>query len=118
MPTKEDVEQFLEELRGKLLINDNIIFRPRDKNTQGLLDLDISANARLEIIKRLTYEDCFSGPNKDNLIPPLPDYYEFGVVVKRKTAYIKLSLGHYGKKVVCMSFHEAEYPIKYPLKNN
>jgi hypothetical protein len=65
----------------------------------------------------LKVEDYYSGPNKDAHDPGRPDYYEFGIQVKGKEVYIKLSPGMPGKRADCMSFHIAEFPISYPLKN-
>jgi hypothetical protein len=116
MPTKEDVERFLNDLHGKM-IGFEIRYRPRAKNLQSLADLDITPNERKQIIAGLIYKDCFSGPNGDTyMIPPMPDYYEFGKEVKGHTVYIKINIGRPNKPIDCMSFHIAERPIVYPLK--
>lgn len=116
MPTKPDVERFLRALHGKMIVYD-VAYRPRDKNLKTLIELDISPAERLSVLKGLTYQDCFAGPSKDDCIPPMPDYYEFGKVVKNQTIYIKINLGRDNKMIDCMSFHIAERPISYPLKN-
>jgi hypothetical protein len=118
MPVKEDVEQFLNALHGKMK-SFEIRYRPRDKNLKSLADLDIPGNERRKVIFSLTYEDCFSGPNEDTYMkPPMPDYYEFGKEIKGYTVYIKINLGRTNKPIDCMSFHIAERPITYPLKND
>lgn len=66
----------------------------------------------------LTTVNYFSGPNKDTYDPEKPDYYEFGIKIKKKEVYIKISLGLANKRVDCMSFHIAEHQIVYPLKLN
>ncbi len=117
MPTKEEAEQFLRDLHAKMQVYE-IRYRPRDKNLKSLLELDMSPNERREVILGLTYKDCFSGPKKDTyMIPPMPDYFEFGKEIKGHTIYIKINLGRQSKPIDCMSFHIAERPIVYHLKN-
>ena len=115
MATKEEVDQFLKDLKDKIRYIE-IVFRPRDKNLQALADLDISANRRLEYLMNLKAEDYYSGPNKDNYDPTKPDYFEFGILIKGEEVYIKISLGSPNRAVDCMSFHLAEFPMTYPLK--
>jgi hypothetical protein len=40
----------------------------------------------------------------------------FGKQVKKKEVYIKVSMGIENTGAVCISFHIAEHPIKYPFK--
>ena len=117
MATPADIEQFLNELRDKIHFFD-IRFRPRDKNLQALADLDITANQRLEYIVKLTFENYYAGPQTDTFNTNLPDYFEFGISVKGVDVYIKISKGLENKPADCMSFHEAEFPMKYPLKKS
>lgn len=116
MVTKAEVEQFLEELKDKIKFFD-IRFRPRDKNLQGLADLDIMASKRLQCIMNLRAEDYYAGPKNDTYDANLPDYYEFGIQIKGIEVYIKISKGLANKAADCMSFHPAEFTITYPLKN-
>jgi hypothetical protein len=115
MATKIEVEEFLEALKGKIKIFD-IFFRPRDKNMTSLADLDILPIDRIPFIMNLTAENYYSGPNRDTYDPEKPDYYEFGIFIKKKEVYIKISLGLPNRRVDCLSFHIAEHPIIYPLK--
>jgi hypothetical protein len=41
----------------------------------------------------LKAEDYYSGPNKDTYDTTKPDYYEFGIQIKGKEVYIKISPG-------------------------
>lgn len=115
MATKDEVEKFLEEMKVKANVFD-IAFRPRDKNTQALAELDINALERVEIIKGLTHKNYYRGPTPDTHGINMPDYYEFGVDVKGVEVYVKLGLGKENKRVDCMSFHKAEHRIDYPLR--
>jgi hypothetical protein len=116
MVNRDKIEEFLIELKAKLLCNE-IVFRPRDKNTQALADLEITPSQRVNYIKKLTIEDCFSGPNSNKDEPSKPDYFEFGLTIRNTEVYIKLSLNLSNKPIDCMSFHKAEKTIHYPFKN-
>ena len=115
MAIKREIEQFLRDLKDKIRFFD-VAFRPRDKNIDALGELDILPVDRIEYLNSLTAEDYYSGPNKDTYDPERPVYYEFGIQIRRKEVYIKVSLGLPNKRVDCMSFHVAEFSITYPLK--
>lgn len=114
MVTRDQVEAFLRNLRDKVRLND-VAFRPRDKNLKFLADIDLVPIERIEYLKKLTYENYKSGPNKDTHEKGKPDFWEFGIQIKGVEAYIKVSMGLPNKRVDCMSFHEAEISITYPL---
>lgn len=113
---KYDVEHFLSDFKTKLKIY-NIIYRDdRGKNLQALADLEINQAQRTEFISKLKVEDYCSGPNKDKLYKNMPDYWEFGIEVKKKEVYIKISMGLHNNPVICISFHIAERKLKYRFK--
>jgi len=116
MATKQEIEQFLNELKEKIRFFE-ISFRPRDKNLQALADLDITAVQRLEYIMNLKADNYYAGPKNDTYDTTLPDYYEFGMQIKGFEVYIKISKGLTNKPVDCMSFHPAAFSMTYPLKN-
>lgn len=113
----DKVEEFIRALKAKLLFT-NIVYRPRDKNTQALADLEITPQKRDEYIKNLTVEDCFSGPNQNKDEPSKLEYFEFGINIKGNSVYIKLSLNLPNKPIDCMSFHIAERPINHPFRKS
>lgn len=115
MSTKSEIELFLQQLKSKTLVYE-IVFRPRGKNNDSIAALDILPKDRVDYIKNLKVEDYFAGPTKDTDDPKRPDYYEFGIVVKGQEVYIKISIGLLNKPIDCMSFHTAEWPIRYPFK--
>jgi len=41
----------------------------------------------------------------------------FGKVIKGQQVYIKLTISKMTGGAVCISFHKAEYPMEFPLKN-
>ena len=115
MATKQDVELFLTQLKDKIKVFE-VAFRPRGKNLRDLAELDITPVKRLEYLMNLKVEDYYAGPKKDTYDPSKPAYYEFGIKVKGKEVYIKISPGLPNKMIDCMSFHIAEFPMNYPLK--
>lgn len=115
MVNRLELEQFLSQIKEKIKVF-GIVFRPRDKNLDSLAELDIRAAERQTYIMQLAIEHYYAGPKKDMINPEKPDYYEFGLTIKRREVYIKLSVGIKNKPVDCMSFHIAERPIHYPLK--
>ena len=115
MIDKKEIELFLKEIKEKINFF-GVVFRPRDKNLESLAALDITPLKRVEYLLNLQAENYNSGPNKDTYDVTKPDYYEFGIQIKGKEVYIKISRGLTNKPVDCMSFHIAEHPMKYPLK--
>jgi len=115
MISKQEVELFLKHLKEKIKIFD-VAFRPRIKNPDDLAALDITPIKRLDYLMNLTAEDYYAGPKGDTYDSTKPAYYEFGIQVKGKDVYIKISPGLPNRRVDCMSFHIAEFPMNYPLK--
>lgn len=115
MATKQEVELFLNQLKDKIKVFE-VTFRPRGKNLDDLAELDITPVKRLDYLMNLKAEDYCGGPKKDTYDLTKPDYYEFGIQIKGKEVYIKISPGLSNKMVDCMSFHIAEFPMNYPLK--
>lgn len=113
--TKDDVEQYLKELRFKIGMWGILIRDDRSKNAQSLHDLEIPPNQRKEIITQLTPEDYYQGPLEEKMHGILP-MWVFGKVVKGKEIYIKISMGHPNSQAICISFHVAEQFIVYPFK--
>jgi len=114
MTNKEDAKQFLKNFKEKMRIF-QIRFKDREQELQTLLDLEITSNDRIEYIKKLSVENYYKGP-KENYNPNTGELWEFGVEVKNKEVYVKISMGMQSKPVICISFHVAEFPISYPFK--
>ncbi len=116
MATSEEVRIFLQDFKVKLGVW-GVIFRDdRGKNAQTLLDLEIIPVFREKILKELQVVDYNEGPKKEVLYGGA-DMWVFGKTIKGQEIYIKISLGFQGAQVICISFHIAEHPLDYPLKN-
>lgn len=64
----------------------------------------------------LTVNDYVSGPEPDNNPKYRGDVWLFGTTVENLNLYIMLTLRDCGQ-VVCISFHEAQWPMKHPFKD-
>lgn len=115
MTSKQDVEIYLKEFKVKIEIFGILFLDDRGKNFKTLQDLDITPNMRKQLIKTLTIENYSQGPLKEKMHRILP-MWVFGKTVKNKEVYIKVSMGIENSNAICISFHLAEHPIKYPYK--
>lgn len=116
MITKEDVEKFLNNFYVKVNIF-GIRFRDdRDKNRNALLDLEISPRLREKVVMSLKWNDYSEGPITDEL-NNYGEMWVFGKDVDDTEVYIKISMGPPNSHTICISFHVAEFPMSYPLKN-
>ncbi len=115
MITKNEVEKYLNDFLLKLNVF-NVVFVSRDKNLKTLVELEIQPMQRVDYLKKLTVMDFSDGPLKELNIPGNPDLYVFGIEVKNKEIYVKISMGLPNKNVICVSFHIAEHKIKYAFK--
>jgi len=114
MAKEDDIKKFLNDFKTKVKIF-GIVYLNREKNVQGILDLEIRSFERDEYLRQLVVQDYCEGPLKDGYAENNSDYWVFGKMINAKETYIKVSLGN-GKKALCMSFHVAEHKMNYPLK--
>ncbi|MGQ0827258.1 MAG: toxin [Bacteroidota bacterium] len=110
-----EVEAFLKEFKFKMKIFDILFRDERKKNTQALLSLEITPIARKEIIQNITATDYCEGPLNDTLYG-IASMWVFGKHVKKTELYIKLSMGVSNSQVLCISFHDTQHDMTYPLK--
>lgn len=115
MSTTSEVELFLNDFKIKYKVFDIIFSDYRKKNTQALLDLDITPFKRKEIIENITINDFSEGPLNDAL-NSIASMWVFGKQLNGKEIYIKISMGMPSSQVICISFHEAEFKMKFPFK--
>lgn len=114
--TKEDVEEFLTNL--KIAIdNHGLDVVPRDANNEALIDFNLTPSIREQIVLHLAYHNYSDGPLFDDR-QQSGNVWIFGIEVDDQEIYIKLKVVELGKQkyAKCLSFHRAQYPIKYPFK--
>lgn len=118
--SEEDLRQyvlnFLKDFK-ELMRQGHYIVKDHHKNIRALIDLGINARLRDEIILSVGIGDYSSGPNPDDYHPGY--YWVFGKNVDTNEIYIKLkivTLNNGNDRAICLSFHPAEHPLKYPFR--
>jgi hypothetical protein len=112
----QEVESYLQAFQTKLSVF-SVVFLDRDKNsTKTLLKLGISGDNRLACLRELVTTDYVQGPTPNQQLTEAP-LWVFGRTIRRHEIYIKVTLGRPNGSVLCISFHLAEHPLRYPLKS-
>lgn len=106
------VAQFLKQFK-QIARTRGVDVIPRIKNKLDLIALGITERIRETIILSLTPDDFCKGPEPDRDRPG--DLWFFGKTENGDNVYIKLKIAdvdgiHIAK---CLSFHRAEYKLKY-----
>lgn len=115
MSTKQEVENFLKEFKGKMKIWDVLFRSDRDSNIQALADLDIRPIDRKKVLENLNTIDYSEGPLKEKLHSG-GDMWIFGKEIKNQEVYIKITMGTINQHVICISLHVAKHKMNYPFK--
>ena len=113
--TLAEIQKFLNDFHQKVEIFDIIILNDREKNAKTQASLGLSPNAQREVIKEIQVQDYSEGPIT-NILNAWGDLWVFGKDVKGREVYIKITLGYNNGQTICISFHIADYPLKYPFK--
>ncbi|MCK5131957.1 MAG: hypothetical protein KAR40_07385 [Candidatus Sabulitectum sp.] len=110
------VQLFLNDFKEAADSDNGILYAGRDKNWDTLVKLGITTAMRDEIVLGLSFRNYVSGPLKDKN-GRSGELWVFGVVEDSKEIYIKLKvfIDKTGKKAFCLSFHQAEHPLSFPL---
>lgn len=114
MVNKQEVDNFLTDFKTKLSIWGIVFLDDRAKNAKTLAALELTTTQRRKIISELKFNDYCGGPIQDQQNVG-GDLWIFGKLFKHTEIYIKISMGFSGKQTICISFHEAEHPMTYPL---
>ncbi|MGL4820838.1 MAG: hypothetical protein ACRC5C_12780 [Bacilli bacterium] len=116
---KEVIECFLAKAQQHI-DEETMHFEQRRKNMDFLNEEGISIDDALSFVYQLVYVDYFRGPTceRDARFPP-GEFWEFGITefAESGEVYVKLKefLNYDG--IMCLSFHQADYPIHYPYKS-
>lgn len=114
MIQKTEVDDFLTKLKVKIKIF-GIVFSMRDRCEETMRLLGISHETGISIILSLGSEDFLK--KFEDAISWGDALWAFGKIYQGHNLYIKITLGFENRKPVCISFHEADYQMTYPLKN-
>ena len=112
MATKDEVSQYLKQLKSVLKVGD-ILFASRSVNIQTLLDLEMTPMQREAYIDKLVVNDYSEGPLENDQYGTSP-MWVFGKTIKDKEIYIKITVTEL--KIICISFHTSQHPMNYPFK--
>ena len=115
MATKKDVEGYLAEI-ASLIDSKRWVFVRREKNLLALQSAGMTQAAAVGDVASLTFANYVRGPDQDHARPG-QDCWCFGVDVVGTEFYVKLVVEEVpsGKRLKVLSFHEAEWPLTYPL---
>ena len=89
---------------------------PRRKNLDSLSRLGITLKICKEEILSLAVKNYLDGPKPDEDRPG--EIWEFGKRVFGKEVFIILKIAQAGNAIItkCLSFHEAEFPLRLPFQ--
>ena len=110
-----EVENFLTQLKNILKNNEPNSFQliPRQKNLRSLDKYGLSIKTVKHILKNLGSEHYFKGPCQDDKEKNDYCWWFFGKEINSRMFYIKVRIVGEEHKVICLSFHEAEYEISH-----
>ena len=115
---RAQVERFLGRIRKVARDRRHFDLIPRAATNSLLRGLGLKTEAARREIIGIEVDDYSSGPEADRDRPG--EVWVFGRQVENTEVYIKLKLSKdpdTGEEYLeCISFHEAEYRLKYPLR--
>jgi len=112
----EDVRQFLLKFKQIAASGNGVVLVPRKSTRPTLIELGLTKRNVEAILLSLSVADYCKGPEADRDRPG--EMWFFGKEVEGKEVYIKLKVAKVGGNDIakCISFHFAQYPLKFPLK--
>lgn len=112
---KDEVRTFLRKFKS-LLAAKNFHLVERDKTDQTLIKLGLTRKNMRDELLGLTVLDYCSGPDPDLNKPG--NVWVFGKLIEDQEIYVKLKVVEIEAfdEALCLSFHIAEKPLKYPHK--
>jgi len=113
--SQKQVSEFLGELK-KLIAQKRFFFVPRLETNKSVLSLGLTIENAIQELLNLSVINYSAGPQQDRNMSS-ENIWIFGKEINGCEVYIKLKIFsvngiQYGK---CISFHEAEFAMKYPF---
>jgi hypothetical protein len=100
----------------KMAAHERFVFANRRKNFEALASLGITREHAESLVLGLRPGDYVRGPDPDHKNPGL-EMWVFGLRVAGSEVYVKLQvIADPPARCVCVSFHEPERPMRYPLR--
>lgn len=116
--SKEEVRKFLLEFKRVATSGKGVTLIPRKETTSTLPRLGLTKRNLEEILLSLSTTDYCKGPEEDEGIGRSGEMWFFGKEIEGHDIYIKLKVEKIkGAEIAkCISFHIANYPLRYPYK--
>ncbi|HCM96605.1 MAG: hypothetical protein A2X25_00235 [Chloroflexi bacterium GWB2_49_20] len=113
---QEKVAQFLREFKALISTGRDFDFIGRPENNSVFINLGLTWRNFIRELLGLSVVDYCSGPENDRDRPGV--VWLFGKEIYGHDIYIKLKIYDLGsqRKAKCISFHEANHPIRYPFR--
>lgn len=115
MAAKEEIERFLIDFKHKLGFWGLIFRSDRDKNFKTLTTLEYQIKDVKKELNELELANYSQGPVEEMFFGGAAMWI-FGKSIQGKEVYIKITMGQASDCAICISFHFAEYMMKYPYK--
>jgi hypothetical protein len=111
------VNSFLRRFKAIVTTGRGLDIIPRPVNNETITRLGLTRETVKNEILGLSVEDYCSGPEPDQ--DRSGEIWIFGKEINNHEIYIKLKIAVVGTVQIakCISFHEAQFPINYTLKN-
>ena len=114
------VQEFLSKF--KTAAEKELVVISREINLHFLVQHGLSWRERKEVLLGLCVEDYIKGPEEDDRARGPKDIWFFGLEYREIEIYIKLKLveetnmatGKMTQHAMCISFHEAKWPMSRP----
>lgn len=112
----KQIDDFLEELRSFLLspsfdVDKDMFLSNTDKNNKTLIALKYDRFDVARVLASLESSDYYETVYQLEAKEEPPFLLVFGKKLKRMNLYIKIKISDDDRKVICVSFHEAEFPM-------
>jgi hypothetical protein len=114
---QKEIDDFL--ISFKELIQIDFYFAStRMKNIRTIAKLNYNKSDVKRELLNLKQKNYSKGPSEDHDKTKPGLIWIFGKTIKEIEIYIKIKVSQKYKQSICISFHEAERPLDYPLKKS
>ncbi|SDC66802.1 hypothetical protein [Halanaerobium congolense] len=118
---KSKINNFLSRMREVIGKINGFHFVDREKNLNSLYKHGLTIDIAKFYIETLEVKDYWKGPEPDDKEFNNYDWWFFAREINTALGnilfYIKIRIETRGREqVICLSFHEADYPIDFPYK--
>ena len=121
LANKSEINNFLSRMREVIGKINGFHFVDREKNLNSLYKHGLTIDIAKFYIETLEVKDYWKGPEPDDKEFNNYDWWffarEINTALGSTLFYIKIRIETRGREqVICLSFHEADYPIDFPYK--